>query len=271
MNPNLDNVRWTMSKTELQKAIIELRNQGKQVRPDPPSSNANVESPHFRPTQNESAGPKDPTPAKAPLAVAPVLEVEEDDNHNGNIAAAEANTDQNRDQPHPNASCITPAPARESSNQGHGQAQVASTLDEAPNAEGNSSQAKVSDRDILRAINTGYQAQRDTNEVYREQFAQHNEQMSGLLQTQNVQGATIAQQGQEITAHSATLVQQGQKITANTKVSAQAMGIAQVALLTAQKALKDKDKKGLLGRNSDPLQRARTGNLFDTPPTDIGE
>eukprot|EP00985_Skeletonema_marinoi_P032411 scaffold39128_cov244-Skeletonema_marinoi.AAC.2 len=41
------------------------------------------------------------------------------------------------------------------------------------------------------------------------------------------------------------------------------MGIAQVALLTAQKVLKG--KKGLLGRNSDPLQR--TGNLFDTPPT----
>jgi len=168
-------------------------------------------------------------------------------------------------QPHPNASCITPAPARESSNQGHGQAQVASTLEEAPNAEGNSSQAKVSDRDILRAINTGYQAQRETNEVYRVQFTQHNEQMSGLLQTQNVQGATIAQQGQEITAHSATLVQQGQEITANTKESAEAMGIAQVALLTAQKA--SKDKKCLLGRNSDPLQRARTGNLFDTPPT----
>ena len=104
-----------------------------------------------------------------------------------------------------------------------------------------------------------------------------------MLLTQNVQGATIAQHGQEITAQGATIVQHGQRISAtevaqaaNTKSSAEAMGIAQVALLTAQKALKDKDKKGLLGRNSDPLQRARTGNLLDTPPTrsngtDIGE
>eukprot|EP00984_Skeletonema_dohrnii_P038232 scaffold41222_cov300-Skeletonema_dohrnii-CCMP3373.AAC.1 len=58
-------------------------------------------------------------------------------------------------QPHPNASFITPAPARHSSNQGHGQrAEVASTLDVAPNAVGNSSQAEVSARDILHAINT---------------------------------------------------------------------------------------------------------------------
>eukprot|EP00984_Skeletonema_dohrnii_P033942 scaffold32223_cov67-Skeletonema_dohrnii-CCMP3373.AAC.1 len=185
------------------------------------------------------------------------------------------------EQPRPNASCITPVPARHSSNQGHGQAQVASTLDEAPNAEGNSSQAKVSDRDLLHAINTGFQTQRETNEVYRVQFSQQNEQIAGLLQTQNLQGATIAQQGQEITANRATLVQQGQRISATevaqaiqTKVSAEAIGMAQKALLTVQKV--SKGNKGLLGRNSDPLQRTGTGNLFDSPPTrsngtDIGE
>jgi len=199
-------------------------------------------------------------PVQAPTAGAP--------------AAAEANTDQNRDQPHPNASCITPAPARHSSNQGHGQrAEVASTLDEAPNTEDNSSQAEVSARDILHAINTGNQAQRETNEVFRVQFSQQNEQIAGLQQTQNAQGTTIAQHGQQLTAHDATFVQHDQRISATEvaqatqkKVMAEAIGMAQVALLlTSQKA--SKDKKGLLGRNSDPLQRARTGNLFDSPPT----
>jgi len=186
-------------------------------------------------------------------------------------------------QPHPNASCITPAPARHPANQGHGQrAQVASTLDVAPNAEGDSPQ--VSDRDILRAIHASTQAQhenneaqRETNEVFSGQLSQHNKQIAIMQQnqiaqgaTQIAQGATIDQHGQQLTAQGATVDQHGQRISATevaqatqTIAIAKTMGIAQVALLTAQKVLKG--KKGLLGRNSDPLQR--TGNLFDTPLT----
>mmetsp|Transcript_19982 Transcript_19982/g.29880 ORF Transcript_19982/g.29880 Transcript_19982/m.29880 type:complete len:606 (+) Transcript_19982:77-1894(+) len=341
LNPDLDQSRGIRTKGGLQEAIIKLRNEGKHVPPDPPSS-IEVET-NYRPhsAQNESAGPKDP-PVKnvAPLAA---LE-EEDDNRNGNIAATEgvcnrndapgrsaavaggvsaddgsravnndnpqAPTDNNNPTivpPTPKVSFITPATNRQpsnqgppelgqvainpddrnaegdSSNQGHGQrAQVASTLDVAPNAEGDSPQ--VSDRDILRAIHASTQAQHEnneaqrvTNEVFSGQLSHHNKQMAIMQQnqialgaTQIAQGATIDQHGQQLTAQGATVDQHGQRISATevaqatqTKAIANTMGIAQVALLTAQKVLKG--KKGLLGRNSDPLQR--TGNLFDTPLT----
>jgi|SaaInl74LU_5_DNA_1037368.scaffolds.fasta_scaffold10520_3 hypothetical protein len=57
MNPNLDNVRWTMSKKELQEAIIELRNQGKQV--PPPSAKSTLEEYGY----GREKG-RDPTPTK---------------------------------------------------------------------------------------------------------------------------------------------------------------------------------------------------------------
>lgn len=71
----------------------------------------------------------------------------------------------------------------DSSNQGHGQrAQVASTLDVAPNAEGDSPQ--VSDRDILRAINANTQAQLETNQLTERR-------LNGLEEGQNVHGQRI--------------------------------------------------------------------------------
>eukprot|EP00984_Skeletonema_dohrnii_P031145 scaffold23272_cov82-Skeletonema_dohrnii-CCMP3373.AAC.1 len=59
MNPNLDNVRLTMSKTELQEAIIELRNKGKQV--PPPSAKSTLEEEKYGYGREKG---RDPTPTK---------------------------------------------------------------------------------------------------------------------------------------------------------------------------------------------------------------